>query len=399
LVFSRRRSQWKIPQPIQLAEGERLRIALAVATPSTLGTVKYKLIWEKLQAWAGEQRDRIELLGIVNPANRLQIDRMLERKPHILHFIGHGRVKDEMQRDVRQIALVDTVLNDAEWLDADKFIDLFNRHQPGIVFLQTCEGAMSSDTDAFIGIASSVVQQNIPVVVAMQYEISNATAQSFALEFYGRLARNEPVDKAAQEGRRRIALGPTSYTSRDFATPVLFMRVRDGRLFLSPYAPNKNIQKQTNKTNNSNQPRSVPARSSKNIHKQTDNSNQLLLAPANSSEEEKIKAYKSMLEHIQSQLAHVAEPHELTIEDINYHKRNLRELIRGIQELRHSENTHRLVDSVDGIKVYTTRAIDSLSIALETLSKTNTVQGENIFYQELRECQHWLSEAKRFFKV
>ena len=233
VISSRHRPPPLPPQPIQLAPGERLRIALAVAAPGDLRKVKYELIWEELQNWEREQRGRIELLGIVNPANRQKINEILERRPHILHFIGHGRVKDESGHDVRQVALVDASFNVAEWLDADKFVELFNQHQPGVVLLQTCEGATSSGTDIFVGIASFVVQQNIPVVVAMQYEISNATAQTFALEFYKKLAKNEPVDMAAQEGRRRIALGPTSYASRDFATPVLFMRVKDGRLFLS----------------------------------------------------------------------------------------------------------------------------------------------------------------------
>ncbi|UCH97362.1 MAG: SIR2 family protein, partial [Candidatus Aminicenantes bacterium] len=85
-----------------------------------------------------------------------------------------------------------------------------------------------------VGIASLVVQMNVPAVVAMQYQVSNITAQRFALEFYRRLAGNEPVDKAVQEARRHIALGPAGFKSRDFATPVLFMRDQQGRLFQRP---------------------------------------------------------------------------------------------------------------------------------------------------------------------
>ncbi|NES00943.1 MAG: hypothetical protein F6J86_45480, partial [Symploca sp. SIO1B1] len=40
----------------------------------------------------------------------------------------------------------------------------------------------------------------------------------------------EPVDLAAQNGRRTIGL-ETQYRKRDFATPVVFMRVTDGYLF------------------------------------------------------------------------------------------------------------------------------------------------------------------------
>ena len=72
---------------------------------------------------------------------------------------------------------------------------------------------------------------NIPVVVAMQYEVSNISASRFARKFYERLAKGDPVDIAAQNGRRSLALGPTQFRKRDFATPVIFMRVQDGYLF------------------------------------------------------------------------------------------------------------------------------------------------------------------------
>ncbi len=398
LIFSRRRSQWQPPKPIQLAKGERLRIALAVAAPNTLRPVKYELIWEKLQAWAREQQDRVELLGMVNPATRLSLDEMLEREPHILHFIGHGRVKDEIQRDVRQIALVETVLNDADWLDAEQFIDLFNRHQPGVVFLQTCEGATSSDTDAFVGVASHVVQQNIPVVVAMQYEISNATAQSFALEFYERLADNEPVDKAAQEGRRRISLGPLDHEARDFATPVLFMRVRDGRLFISPNVTAEATKKRIDALR---QDRPASAKLSEDAPKRMDDLHQPLSPPTNmrSSVEEKIRGYKLSLEKIRSMLAYDQDLQKIGEYTIDSFKRTLRDAIRGIEELSHDKDTIHLVESVDAINAYLTRAIDSLSMASETLDKTNTMRGRRVFYQELRECQRWLSEAIRYFNI
>jgi hypothetical protein len=232
LIFSRRRANWKIPEPILLKEGECLRIALVVAAPGRLSYVVYDKIWQGLQNLAREQKDRFELLDLVESATLLEIDKVLERKPHIFHFIGHAELKKENQRDIAQIALVDeTSADDPDWIGAERFSGLFRRYRPGIVILQACEGGSLSASEAFVGVASYIVQQNIPVVVAMQYEVSNVTAQRFALEFYKRLAQNDPVDKAAQEGRRRISLAPTGQNERDFATPVLFMRVKDGRLF------------------------------------------------------------------------------------------------------------------------------------------------------------------------
>ena len=229
LIFSRRRARWLAPAPIQLKRGERLRIAVVVSAPrdEALGPVEYQKLWDELQDLAAKNADRIELLELVTPATRDAIDAVLEKEPHILHFSGHGRLHDERGRQIGQIAL--TRANGfAVWVNADQFSNLFARHRPGIVLLQACEGGALSASQAYVGVASQIVQHNVPVVLAMQYEISNATARRFAREFYARLAAGDPVDKAAQEGRFRIA---DFYDSRNFATPVIFMRVRDGHLF------------------------------------------------------------------------------------------------------------------------------------------------------------------------
>jgi hypothetical protein len=235
IVFSRRRSEYHPASPIQLKEGEKLRIALVISAPESLPGVKYQPVQEALEKLANDQTIPIELLPIVSSANAETIDAVLEAEPHIFHFIGHGRLQNESNQEVGQIAFTDPDFEDeAMWVDADYFSGLFAQHRPGIVMLQACEGGMLSASQAFAGVASRVVQMNIPVVVAMQYEVSNISASRFARKFYERLAKGDPVDIAAQNGRRSIALGPTQFRKRDFATPVIFMRVRDGYLFQQP---------------------------------------------------------------------------------------------------------------------------------------------------------------------
>ena len=61
----------------------------------------------------------------------------------------------------------------------------------------------------------------------MQFSITDDAAITFAKAFYEAIAQGRPVDNAIAEGRKDI------YAEHDleFATPVLFMRVADGRLF------------------------------------------------------------------------------------------------------------------------------------------------------------------------
>ena len=242
LVFSRRRAQWIAAQPIQLARDEKIRIALIISAPPNLPPVAYEPVQAALEKLAIEQAKRVELLPIVSSANPEAIDTILSKDPHIFHFIGHGRMKNEGNQEVGEMAFVDPDFDEAMWVDADYFSELFNQHRPGVVILQACEGGMLSSSQAFVGVASKVVQQNVPVVVAMQYEVTNSTASRFALRFYQQLAAEDPVDIAVQYARRAIALGPTQYRKRDFATPVIFMRVRDGYLFKRQSASSQSNQ-------------------------------------------------------------------------------------------------------------------------------------------------------------
>ncbi|NEO10299.1 CHAT domain-containing protein [Moorena sp. SIO3I8] len=226
LVFSRLPPQRISAPPIKLGANEKMRIALVVSAPTDLNPVAYEEVQVAIETLAQEQPEQVELLPVVNPPSRKAIDKVLREKPHIFHFIGHGRFQNENG----EIALVDE-FDQAQWISANDFSELFNKHRPGIIVLQACQGAMESTSKPSVGLASKVVQQRIPVVVAMQYPVSNSTASRFACHFYKQLAQGKSADIAVQEGRREISLHEsTGYRKRDFATPVIFMQVQDAHL-------------------------------------------------------------------------------------------------------------------------------------------------------------------------
>src|SRR5204862_3225194 len=71
--------------------------------------------------------------------------------------------------------------------------------------------------------------RDIPAVVAMQFEISDAAAIVFASGFYQSIASGAPVD-ASLAAARLLILAERS-DDIEWGTPVLFMRVPDGRIF------------------------------------------------------------------------------------------------------------------------------------------------------------------------
>ena len=97
-----------------------------------------------------------------------------------------------------------------------------------LAILNACEGARTSRQDPFAGSAQSLVQQGIPAVIAMQFEIADDVASTFAHEFYGALADGLPIDAAVTEARKAIFAGGREI---EWATPVLYLRAPDGRIF------------------------------------------------------------------------------------------------------------------------------------------------------------------------
>jgi len=159
-----------------------------------------------------------------------------EREYHVFHFIGHGGFDKKAEEGV-------LVLEDEQergWLaGAHRIGTLLHDHRSlRLAVLNSCEGARNSRTDPFAGLATTLLRQGIPAVVAMQFEITDDAAITFAGEFYAALADGYPVDAAVAEARRAIYFQPNDI---EWGTPVLYMRSSDGILF--NLAPKPTIDK------------------------------------------------------------------------------------------------------------------------------------------------------------
>ena len=146
---------------------------------------------------------------------------------HGLHYIGHGAYDEDSERGVLLFE------DDSGWaspVSGDKLgMVLHDFSSLRLAVLNACEGARTGRSDPFAGVAGALVQRDIPAVVAMQFEISDEAAISFAGGFYRPLAAGFPVD--ASLAAARLAMLADRSDDIEWGTPVLFMRVPDGRLF------------------------------------------------------------------------------------------------------------------------------------------------------------------------
>ena len=146
---------------------------------------------------------------------------------HALHFIGHGAYDRDAERGV---LLFEDESGWARPVSGDKLgMILHDFSSLRLAMLNACEGARTARTDPFAGVAGSLVRRDIPAVVAMQFEISDEAAILFAGGFYQPLAAGFPVD--ASIAAARLAMLAERTDDIEWGTPVLFMRVPDGRIF------------------------------------------------------------------------------------------------------------------------------------------------------------------------
>ena len=143
-----------------------------------------------------------------------------------LHFEGHGGFDERAQDGV--LILEDDQGRGSQVTSHRLATILHNHPSLQLAVLNCCDGARLSVTEPFSGVAQSLIQQGVPAVIAMQFEISDDAAITFGRVFYESLADGLAVDAALVEARTGM------YSTRDdveFGAPVLYMRSPDGVLF------------------------------------------------------------------------------------------------------------------------------------------------------------------------
>ncbi len=233
----------ELPERIRpLAVQPPLKILAMLSAPTDYAPLDVEEEWQKLQNALGDlQKRKIVTLERLDEATLPALQRRLRQSSyHIFHFIGHGGY-DESAHD--GILLLEDETRHSRKVSGQFLGTILHNHRAlRLAVLNACEGARASRTDPFTGAAQSLVQQGLPAVIAMQFEITDAAAITFSHEFYSALADGYPVDAALVEARTAIF---ASGNDVEWGTPVLYMRAPDGKIFdlASSAAPQSRMEK------------------------------------------------------------------------------------------------------------------------------------------------------------
>ena len=105
------------------------------------------------------------------------------------------------------------------------------RQRPQLVILASCQSAGNGDAanpnsaSALVSLGPRLAGTGIPAVLAMQGSVSTETVARFMPVFFRELLRDGQIDRAMAVARSAVN------DRRDFWMPVLFMRLKSGRIW------------------------------------------------------------------------------------------------------------------------------------------------------------------------
>jgi hypothetical protein len=166
-------------------------------------------------------RGRATLAGMVD-ALREGID--------VLYLVCHGALTDDVPR-----LYLEKPDRTADLVDGRKLVERLSElaRRPTVVLLCSCQSAgadtqASTDEGELAALGPRLAAAGTAAVVAMQGNVSLASAATFSETFFRALAGHGVVDKAMTVARGAIR------DADDWWVPVLFSRLRSGRTYYRP---------------------------------------------------------------------------------------------------------------------------------------------------------------------
>jgi hypothetical protein len=173
--------------------------------------------------WRGVRVSRLRgatLEGLVEACKEGRVD--------ALHFMGHGTFDSRSGEGA--LVFEDERGGPAPVTGARLARELADFVPPlRFVVLNACRSAEAATGAPFAGVATALAEVGVPAIVAMQHPVSDRAALELSRVLYREIARGRPVELALAEAR--LAMGRKLPGSPEWATPALFLRARDGRLF------------------------------------------------------------------------------------------------------------------------------------------------------------------------
>jgi hypothetical protein len=121
--------------------------------------------------------------------------------------------------------------------------------------------------------------------------------------------------------------------------------------------------------------------------------------PKKSLEAQTLLRYKNSLENMRNVFLFQMNLRTITQLNIDAFERELRDIVKGLEMLRHIPHTGELLASVDAVQTHIWAAIKNLYLASDLLEGRHTPKGRELLYQKFGELPGILYNAIENFKI
>ncbi len=233
IYFSRYLSSgdWR---PVRLRPKGNLRALVAIANPAGLPAYHLAPIdveGELSRAQAGLGTIPVTALASAGSATLNNMCEHLREVYDILYLVCHGALVrgepwlwlEDESRAVARVAGAELVTRLKELQERPRLVVLASCQSAG-----TGDEARSGDDGALAALGPRLAEAGIPAVLAMQGNVSMQTMAQFTPVFFKELQRDGQIDRAIAVSRGAVRARPDAWM------PVLFMRLRTGRIWYVP---------------------------------------------------------------------------------------------------------------------------------------------------------------------
>ena len=218
-------SDWR---PVKLRPKGDLKALTAASNPSNLK--EYKLAEVDVPGELARAKEALGSIPITELGSKKKctlnnLMDALRDGVDILYLAAHGTVVNGEPR----IWLED---NDgkAAITSADELVARIKELQepPRLIVLASCQSAGKGAGDALQALGPRLAQAGVPAVIAMQGNIGMDSVKKLLPVFFSELQKDGQIDRALAVARGAIR------EAQDFWMPVLFMRLRSGKIWYVP---------------------------------------------------------------------------------------------------------------------------------------------------------------------
>ncbi len=208
-----------------------IHVLVIISSPAGYPALNVQKEWTKLKEATSDLAESGYLLleRMKNPTIGNLSTHLRRHTCNILHFIGHGGFHRHLGEGV---LIFEDDNGSANEVTGERLGTILLDHESlRLAVLNACEGARADDGNPFAGVAQNLIQQRVPAVVAMQFEVTDQAAITFSHSFYRSIAEGESVDAAVAEGRKDVY---SKSNDVEWGIPALYLRSSDGKIFDVP---------------------------------------------------------------------------------------------------------------------------------------------------------------------